>query len=92
MSKKNLTASARLIPGAPTEKDRNVYREPGRPLEERSSDGLPQLLTVKEVAAVLRVTTRTVHRLIKSGQLPKLNIGRSVRVDVSALGAVIVPK
>jgi excisionase family DNA binding protein len=75
-----------------TDKARDVQSTTKTPSAAKAPDGLPQLLTVKEVAAVLRVATRTVHRLIKSGQLPKLNIGRSVRVDVSALGAVIGPR
>jgi excisionase family DNA binding protein len=75
-----------------TDKTRSDHPSTSTPAAAKAPDGLPQLLTVKEVAAVLRVTTRTVHRLIKSGQLPKLNIGRSVRVDASALGAVIGPK
>ena len=74
------------------DKTRNGHPVTSTPAATKTPDSLPQLLTVKEVAAVLRVTTRTVRRLIKSGQLPKVNIGRSVRVDVSALGAVIGPK
>ncbi len=44
---------------------------------------LPQndrLLTVHEVAGVLRVSTMTVYRLIKAGELPAARVGRSYRI------------
>jgi excisionase family DNA binding protein len=37
-------------------------------------------LTAAEVAAVMRVSTMTVYRLIKAGSLPALRVGRSYRV------------
>ena len=37
-------------------------------------------LTVAEVAALLRVSTMTVYRLIKAGELPAARIGRSYRI------------
>lgn len=39
----------------------------------------PRVLTVPEVADVLRVTTKTVYALIKRGELPSFRIGRAVR-------------
>ncbi len=39
-----------------------------------------RFMTVGEVAAVLRVSTMTVYRLINAGQLPAVRIGRSFRV------------
>jgi excisionase family DNA binding protein len=38
------------------------------------------LLTVAEVAAVLRVSNMTVYRLIKSGELPALRVGKNYRI------------
>jgi excisionase family DNA binding protein len=50
-----------------------------------------RFLTVQEVAELMRVSTMTVYRLIKSGDLPAVRVGRSFRVrdeDVDAyLGA-----
>lgn len=46
-----------------------------------------RFLTVQEVANLLRVSTMTVYRLIKSGDLPAVRVGRSFRVrdgDVDA--------
>jgi excisionase family DNA binding protein len=47
----------------------------------------PQLLTVREVAATMRVSNMTVYRLIKAGELVATRVGRSYRIfenDVSA--------
>jgi excisionase family DNA binding protein len=43
------------------------------------------LCTVAEAAGFLRVSTRTVRRLIWSGRLESVRIGRSVRVPTAAL-------
>lgn len=37
-------------------------------------------LTVGEVAGILRVSNMTVYRLIKTGDLPAVRVGRSFRV------------
>lgn len=39
-----------------------------------------RFLTVAEVAGQLRVSTMTVYRLIKAGQLAAVRVGRSYRV------------
>ena len=38
------------------------------------------LLTVSEVANMMRVSKMTVYRLIKSGQLPALRVGKNFRI------------
>ena len=46
-----------------------------------------RFLTVQEVAELMRVSTMTVYRLIKAGDLPAVRVGRSFRVrdvDVDA--------
>ncbi|HSL14812.1 MAG TPA: helix-turn-helix domain-containing protein [Actinomycetota bacterium] len=45
--------------------------------------GSDRLMTVAEVAATMRVSNMTVYRLIKSGDLPALRVGRSYRVRES---------
>ncbi len=40
-----------------------------------------ELLTVPEVAAILRISTQAVYRLIREGRLPAVRLGRGVRVD-----------
>ena len=49
----------------------------------------PQLLTVPEVALILHVSTRTVHRLIAEKKLSVVRIGRSVRIKPSAVSKII---
>lgn len=40
-------------------------------------------MTVGEVAARLRVSNMTVYRLVNSGQLPAVRVGRSYRIRQS---------
>jgi excisionase family DNA binding protein len=39
-----------------------------------------RLLTVAEVAAIMRLSKMTVYRMVNSGVLPALKVGRSVRI------------
>ena len=42
-------------------------------------------LTVAEVASMLRVSTMTVYRLIKAGELASVRVGRSYRLCEGAV-------
>ncbi|MBT0565987.1 helix-turn-helix domain-containing protein [Williamsia sp. CHRR-6] len=44
-----------------------------------------QFLTVAEVAALMRVSKMTVYRLVHSGELPAVRVGRSFRVHAKAV-------
>jgi len=44
-----------------------------------------RFLTVAEVAAVMRVSKMTVYRLVHSGELPAIRVGRSFRVPERAV-------
>ena len=44
-----------------------------------------KFLTVAEVAAVMRVSKMTVYRLVHSGELPAVRVGRSFRVPEHAV-------
>ena len=48
-------------------------------------DATDDLLTRAEVAQYLRVSDRTVSRLIRTGELPASRIGRAVRIRQSDL-------
>ncbi len=55
-----------------------------------NSDDLPatgqvQFLTVAEVASLMRVSKMTVYRLVHSGELPALRVGKSFRVPEKAV-------
>jgi excisionase family DNA binding protein len=51
------------------------------------AEGLGELkfLTVAEVASVMRVSKMTVYRLVNTGTLPAVRVGRSVRVPEQAV-------
>jgi excisionase family DNA binding protein len=48
-----------------------------------------RLLTVGEVAATMRVSNMTVYRLIKSGQLPAIRVGKNYRIRESDVDAYL---
>lgn len=51
--------------------------------------GRVRYLTVLEVAEVMRVSKMTVYRLLHSGELPGVRVGRSFRVPQDALDAYL---
>ena len=56
-----------------------------------TADGLPDrdYLTVLEVATVLRLSKMTVYRLVATGELKAVKIGRSIRIPHAAAQALI---
>lgn len=50
---------------------------------------MDELLTVAEVAEMLRVSTMTVYRLIRTGELPAVRVGRNYRVRRADLDAYL---
>jgi excisionase family DNA binding protein len=44
-----------------------------------------RFLTVAEVASIMRVSKMTVYRLVHSGELPAVRVGRSFRVPEKAV-------
>ncbi len=44
------------------------------------SNARSRLLTVAEVASLMRVSTMTVYRLIKAGDLAAIRVGKSYRI------------
>ncbi|HVM18784.1 MAG TPA: helix-turn-helix domain-containing protein [Egibacteraceae bacterium] len=51
--------------------------------------GGDRLLTVAEVADHMRVSNMTVYRLIKSGTLPALRVGKNYRIRSADLAAYL---
>lgn len=47
--------------------------------------GEVRFLTVSEVASLMRVSKMTVYRLVHSGELPAIRVGRSFRVPERAV-------
>jgi len=48
-----------------------------------------RFLTVAEVADLMRVSSMTVYRLVRSGDLPAVRFGRSYRIPESAVEAAV---
>jgi excisionase family DNA binding protein len=52
---------------------------------ERTGEFDVQFLTVAEVATLMRVSKMTVYRLVHSGEMPAVRVGRSFRVPEHAV-------
>ena len=48
-----------------------------------------RFLTVAEVASIMRVSKMTVYRLVHSGEMPAVRVGRSFRVPEDAVDAYL---
>ena len=55
----------------------------------RKEPELARLLTVAEVATLMRVSRMTVYRLIRRGQLKAIRVGRNYRVREQDLTAYL---
>lgn len=49
------------------------------------------MLTVREVAAALRVSTATVYKLVATGELGHFRVGNSIRIPRTVLGGGEAP-
>jgi excisionase family DNA binding protein len=56
----------------------SLYRSRGVGMTQ--STGRTRFMTVAEVAQIMRVSTMTVYRLIKAGELPSVRVGKSYRI------------
>lgn len=56
---------------------------------QQGSAGTPPLLTVAEVADLLRVSNMTVYRLIKGGELAAIRVGKNYRIRQQDLDAYL---
>lgn len=48
-----------------------------------------RFLTVAEVADMMRVSTMTIYRMVKAGELPAVRFGRSYRIPESAVADLL---
>ena len=48
-------------------------------------ESLPLLLTVGEMASVLRIGRNSAYQLVKDGNIPSIHVGRSIRIPRNAL-------
>lgn len=49
----------------------------------------PRFLTVAEVADLARVSKMTVYRMVHSGELPAIRVGKSFRVPSDAVAELL---
>ena len=50
------------------------------------------LLTVAEVATIMRVSNMTVYRLIKAGELPAIRVGKNYRIRESEVDRYLLDR
>ena len=48
-------------------------------------EALPLLLTVEEMASVLRIGRNPAYQLVKDGDIQSIRVGRSIRIPRNAL-------
>ena len=48
-------------------------------------ESLPLLLTVGEMASVLRIGRNSAYQLVKDGNIQSIHVGRSIRIPRNAL-------
>jgi len=53
------------------------------------ADETLDLLTVAEVASMLRLSKMTIYRLMEKGRLPALRVGRSFRIPRDSVQALL---
>lgn len=54
-----------------------------------AQQGAPRFVTVAEVAELMRVSKMTVYRMIHSGDIPAIRVGKSFRVPQEAVHQLI---
>lgn len=81
-------ASAGVIP--PNELKELLALGKGEPKTNGQAKPQRELLTLQEVAAILKVHVKTVHDYIKAGRLEKIKLGRHAsRIPTSSLDAFL---
>ena len=55
-------------------------------------DGMPDVLTVSEIAQVLRISRGTAYEMVRSGQLSSIRVGRRILVPRARLEALLTAR
>jgi excisionase family DNA binding protein len=61
------------------------------PFESYTVGKVEDTRTVREAAALLRYSTRTVYRMIGAGELPAAKVRKEWRIPLGAIRAVLTP-
>jgi excisionase family DNA binding protein len=67
-----------LAPFGPVQTGKDVLRPP-------RFDDLPEMVTVEEMGAFLRISRNTAYELVKSGAIRSAKFGRKIRIPKQAL-------
>ncbi len=51
-----------------------------------------EVLTVGEAARVLRVSAKTLYRMISAGSIPVLRFGRAIRIPRAVIESMLTPR
>lgn len=51
---------------------------------------MPEFLSIKEVAELLRLNERTILAYVRSGKIPAANVGRTYRIRKSDIDALFI--
>lgn len=51
----------------------------------------PQLLTIRQVSALLSISPRTIQRWVQEGRLAGIRIAKTTRIPASAVDALLAP-
>lgn len=51
---------------------------------------MPEFLSIKEVAELLRLNERTILGYVRSGKIPAANVGRTYRIRKSDIDALFI--
>lgn len=52
---------------------------------DRNLENLPLLLTVHDLASVLRIGRNAAYQMVKNGDIQSLHVGRNIRIPRNAL-------
>lgn len=51
----------------------------------RSLDDVPLVVSVPELAAILRISRNTAYAMVRSGQIPSIRTGTQIRISKNAI-------
>jgi excisionase family DNA binding protein len=68
--------------------EQRVTGDHGSEASERLASG-SELLTVAEVSTMLRVSKMTIYRMVHSGEIPHVRVGRSFRIPADAVRQIL---
>jgi len=69
--------------------EQRLTMEPGSDAEDPRLASGSDLLTVAEVSAMLRVSKMTIYRMVHSGEMTHVRVGRSFRIPADAVRRIL---